>query len=110
METNQERELKEETGYTAEHWELVFSPFANPARQTNRIHCFLARGLTDTGKKALDLTEEIEHELLAIPELKRRIFEGEFAQAMQIGTLFVALESLRNRAGRGEAKASDRLG
>ncbi len=92
-----QRELKEETGYTAEYWTPVFSPFANPARQTNRIHCFVAEGLKDTGEKALDLTEDIEHEFLSVPELKHRVFQGEFSQAMHLGTLFGTLEFLSDR-------------
>src|SRR5262245_17924701 len=48
------RELREETGYVADHWTKVAVLFANPARQTNRIHCFLARGLSSAGMQSLD--------------------------------------------------------
>jgi ADP-ribose diphosphatase len=52
------RELKEETGYTADEWTKVAVLFANPARQTNRIHCF------GVGAQSLDDSEQISFESL----------------------------------------------
>lgn len=87
-----QRELKEETGFEADQWELVFSPFANPARQTNRIHVFKATGLKDTGTKDLDENEEIEHFFISIKELKKKIYSGEFSQALQIASVLAVFD------------------
>lgn len=87
-----QRELLEETGYTARNWELIFSPFANPARQTNRIHCFFATGLENTGVTKFDENEAIESEFFAIPELKFKCLNGEFAQSMHIGMFLMTLD------------------
>jgi 8-oxo-dGTP pyrophosphatase MutT (NUDIX family) len=54
------RELREETGCVAASWEALGSLFANPARQTNRVHVFLARELQIAGKQMLDDAEAIE--------------------------------------------------
>lgn len=86
------RELKEETGFEADQWELVISPFANPARQTNRIYVFRATGLKDTGFKDLDDNEDIEHFFMSIKELKKKIFSGDFSQALQIASVFTTLD------------------
>lgn len=87
-----QRELKEETGFEADRWDHVISPFANPARQTNRIHVFKARGLVDTGIKDLDENEEIEHFFISISELKKKIYSGEFSQALQIASVLAVFD------------------
>jgi len=87
------RELKEETGYSADQWLEVASVFANPARQTNRIHCFLARELK-SGDRLLDDSEEISIEFAAPAEVRRRIQSGDFSQALHVGSYFLAMESL----------------
>jgi ADP-ribose pyrophosphatase len=86
------REFREETGYEAKKWELVISPFANPARQTNRIHVFLASDLSDTGHRELDENEEIEFEFVSVSGLKKKIFSGAFSQALHIASVFAVLE------------------
>jgi ADP-ribose pyrophosphatase len=93
-----QRELQEETGHIARDWIPIISPFANPARFTNRIHCFLARDVTETGIRSLDDTEEIEFEWLAEAEVKRKIFAGEFSQALHIAAVFAAWDYLRSQA------------
>lgn len=87
-----QRELEEETGYTAKSWELIFSPFVNPARQTNRIHCFFATNLENTGITHFDENEAIESEFVAISELKGKCLNGEFPLAMHIGLLLMTLD------------------
>ena len=62
------RELKEETGHMADEWTRVAVLFANPARQTNRIHCYLARGLTSVGAPSLDDSEKSHSSLHRKPK------------------------------------------
>ena len=82
------RELLEETGYSSTEWELVGSMFANPARQTNRIHIFFARNATVAGRQQLDASEDIEYLLLPIRAIQKSIENGEFSQALHIASYY----------------------
>ena len=86
------RELREETGYEADQWELVISPFANPARQTNRDHCFYANGLRKVGEQNLDEHEAIDFAFMPIEELKEKIHSGTFSQALHIAAFYATLD------------------
>jgi len=88
------RELREETGFEANDWRALGSPFANPARQTNRVHAFVAKGLT-AGPRALEPSEDIEHDFLSATELKAAIANGSFSQSLHIASFYMALESER---------------
>lgn len=67
------RELLEETGFHARHWQPMASFFANPARQTNRVHVFLAQGLTRAAAQKLDATEDIACSDATVAEMKAMI-------------------------------------
>ncbi|MBI5381508.1 MAG: NUDIX hydrolase [Opitutae bacterium] len=88
------RELKEETGFEAADWSPLGVMYANPARQTNRIHCYLARELHDSGHRTLDISEDIAFKFMSLPEIKRMIHSGEFGQALHIASFFLAAEHL----------------
>lgn len=90
-----QRELKEETGFVAAEWTSLGWMYANPARQNNRIHCYLARGLTGGGAQALDISEEIAFGFKSIAEVKQMIDTGEFGQSMHIATFLRAVDQLR---------------
>ncbi|HYP75779.1 MAG TPA: NUDIX hydrolase [Polyangiaceae bacterium] len=92
------RELREETGFTAAKWTSVASVFANPARQTNRVHVFLAEELDGTGEQALEPSEEIVHELVEISAIKSGIRDGSFSQALHIAGFYLCQEYLTARA------------
>ncbi|MFZ6744497.1 NUDIX hydrolase [Undibacterium sp. JH2W] len=89
-----QRELLEETGYTTTHWQSLGTMYANPARQTNSIHLFLATGLNLMGKQQLDVSEEIEFDFLAIPEIQQKIEKNEFSQALHIASFYRGLHAL----------------
>lgn len=59
-----QRELLEETGYAAEEWHGLGSSTANPARQDNRIHAFLALDARKVAEQSLDPAEMIRTHLL----------------------------------------------
>ncbi|MDP9002935.1 MAG: NUDIX hydrolase, partial [Myxococcota bacterium] len=66
------RELREETGYEAEHFDLLLVVEPNPALQNNRCFTYVASGARPTKATEFDGQEEIETALLAtklIPEL-----------------------------------------
>lgn len=88
------RELREETGYTAGQWQPVGSYFANPARQTNRVHVFVATGLQQTGPQALDAGEEITCATATRAELDAMIADGRFSQGLHIASLWLAQSHL----------------
>ena len=93
-----QRELREETGHAATRWEKVGQLWANPARQTNRVHLFLAEGLDDGGAQALDEAEEIVHQFETEAEVKAKIASGAFGQSLHVASFYMALEHLRGRA------------
>jgi ADP-ribose pyrophosphatase len=88
------RELQEETGYLAHTWLKVGKVFANPARQTNFIHIYLASDLSIRGEQRLDESEEISIEFLSVADIKTAIETGEFAQALHIASFYLSLEFL----------------
>jgi ADP-ribose pyrophosphatase len=53
------RELLEETGYTSANWHPIGTAPVNPARQTNRIHSFLALDARKVAGQNLDEGEAI---------------------------------------------------
>jgi len=91
------RELLEETGFQAATWTKVAAVFANPARQTNRVHVFLAEGLDAGGEQSLDDAEEIVHELVDVAAIRAGILEGSFSQGLHIASFYLCLEFLAQR-------------
>ena len=89
-----ERELSEETGYTARHFERLAVITPLPAYSDERIHLFMATGLTQAAQN-LD-----EDELLVVHRVEMRqaikmIADGEIQDAKTI----VGLQLAANRAG-----------
>jgi 8-oxo-dGTP pyrophosphatase MutT (NUDIX family) len=96
------RELLEETGFEAATWTKVAAVFANPARQTNRVHVFLAEGLNAGGEQRLEDSEEIVHELVDVAAIRTAIQDGSFSQALHIASFYLCQEFLSKRDGRGQ--------
>jgi len=89
------RELLEETGFTAADWMYVGACHANPARQTNRVHLFLARNLVQAEKQNLDESEEIEFGFLTQAALEAEIDAGSFSQSLHIASYYLGMHVLR---------------
>jgi 8-oxo-dGTP pyrophosphatase MutT (NUDIX family) len=89
-----QRELLEETGATASHWRQIASAYPNPARQTNRVHAFLADQTAITSPARPDAGEVIECAFFSIPSVFGLIRDGSFAQANHIALFYLALEHL----------------
>jgi len=87
-----QRELLEETGYVASSWVPVGKYYANPARQTNSIHLFIARGLRRQADKTLDVSEDIIESFAHPSEVKAMIGSGEFSQSLHIASFYMALD------------------
>lgn len=89
------RELQEETGYIAAQWQQIGGPmYANPARQTNRMYCFVATDLTQAGPQSLDITEDIEFEFATPTEVMHRMANGQFCHALHIGCYLLAADAV----------------
>ena len=88
------RELSEETGYSASEWQQVASVYANPARQTNRVHTFVARGLSKVAEQNLDDTEEIQVAFASVAKIKEMVKEGVFSQSLHIASFYMSLEAI----------------
>lgn len=87
------RELLEETGYRAkEAPQLIASLDANPATHTNRVHTFLAQGVTLDRPPALEAGEEgMRVLLMPMARVLGALRSGEISQAMHVAGLSLAL-------------------
>lgn len=92
-----ERELLEETGFHARNWQPVASFYVNPARQTNRVHVFLATGLTRVAEQGLDDTEDVLCSDASVDEIVAMIADGQFSQGLHIASFFLALQKFKDR-------------
>lgn len=54
-----QRELAEETGYSADDWTHLASLHPDPNRSANRVHFYLAVGARQTTAQHLDATEDL---------------------------------------------------
>lgn len=86
-----QRELREETGYTAEHWTALGRVAPNPAFQRNHLHLFLADGCHLTGEQTQDPGEDIEVALVPLSEIRRLIAEEQIDHAL-VMVAFLKLE------------------
>ena len=92
-----QRELLEETGYVAEQWEYVGWLFANPARQTNKVHLFVAWEIFHTASQNLDASEEIEFAFMSQASIQESIAAGRFSQALHVASFYRAINHLASR-------------
>ncbi|MGB0582208.1 MAG: NUDIX hydrolase, partial [Limisphaerales bacterium] len=86
-----QRELLEETGCTADKFVDLPMVYANPARQNNRLHTFLAQGVRVTSEQNLDAAESIEYEFVEVDVVLDWLREGRFQNALLVSSLLMAL-------------------
>lgn len=90
------RELREETGYEADSFELVSVVEPNPALQGNKCFTYLARGARLAGDTAFDELEDLETVLVERHDLAGLIDERTITHALVV----VAIEKyLRDARG-----------
>jgi ADP-ribose pyrophosphatase len=84
------RELKEETGCTAEHMEPLFTMFTTPGFTDEKIHVFMATGLTH-GESAREADEFADVVIMSLAEALELIRVGEIMDAKTaLSILYVA--------------------
>jgi 8-oxo-dGTP pyrophosphatase MutT (NUDIX family) len=89
------RELLEETGHDATQWHAAGALWANPARQTNRVHLFLATGLSPARALALDEGEHLEVAAVPADMIRTWIANGIWSQSLHVASYYLALEEAR---------------
>lgn len=83
------RELEEEIGVTAANVEKLTEFFVSPGFLTEKMHVYLATGLTEVGQK-LETDEILTIERHSIPNLLEMIKDGEIQDAKTMVGLMLA--------------------
>ncbi len=84
-----ERELTEETGYTAGKITKLATLSPNPAIMSNRLHIFLAENLTNTNQQQLDEDEFVEQLLIPEEEVLKNMGKDPYTHAFMSAALFL---------------------
>ena len=92
-ETAARRELLEETGFTAKDFEPLGGFYTTPGFCTERMHPFLATGLTP-GEAQPELDESIEVVSVPLGNIRTMLHQGEFQDAKSIAALLLVLDRL----------------
>jgi len=77
------RELAEEAGLHAEHWRALGEIVSSPGVFTERVHLFLATGLTPV-QSAAEPHEVFEVHWMGLDEAARRAADGEYSDAKTV--------------------------
>ncbi|HTU70822.1 MAG TPA: NUDIX hydrolase [Candidatus Baltobacteraceae bacterium] len=89
-----QRELTEETGYTAARWELLSAVPAEPVRSNSRMYGYLAHDAICTHPQELDLTESIEPYTVPLAEIRPMLRGGAFGAISCVAVAYAALDRL----------------
>jgi ADP-ribose pyrophosphatase len=87
------RELEEETGYRCKEIEKILEFFPVPGYSTEKIHVYIAKGLSKSKMNTED-DEQIGVEILPIENALEKVRSGEIHDAKSICALFRAAELL----------------
>lgn len=87
-----QRELREETGYVASHWQHLLSVSPETTRHTHRAHLFLATGARQAGPQELEATEDVE--VLLWPCAERNALLGELSHGIHVAAWLLAQQQL----------------
>lgn len=87
------RELREETGFTADRWTELGWICTSPGFLTERLYLYLAEGI-HPGEQQLDQGEFLRCETMPLEELGKRIAEGQVSDGK---TLAIYLKALLRR-------------
>lgn len=93
-ETCAHRELREETGYSAERLELLTTFYTTPGFTDERIHLYMALGLTE-GEAALESDEILDLQPMKLSEAVGMVRSGRIVDGKSM--LAILLAAARNR-------------
>jgi ADP-ribose pyrophosphatase len=89
------RELREETGWSAERMLALGSFFGSNGISDERVHFFLATGLRQTHSPSLEATEQIELEMMPLTEAIDLTLSGGIQDAPSALALVLAQQALQ---------------
>lgn len=89
-----QRELQEETGYSAEQLTKLATLYDNPVKDTNQIHLFLAQNAFISGEQELDITEAVEVVLIPREKCLEKMLNGEICVSGTVAALFLGMQFL----------------
>lgn len=92
------RELAEETGYVADSMDFVRTFVPEPTNSTMLMHLFVARDARPDGQQKLDVTEQIEIDVVTLDELRDHLRSGRIESATQVAAIYTMFEVLSHRA------------
>lgn len=84
------REMEEETGYTSDEVELLFTVHPNPPLESNRAWFYLAKNVHLTKPTAYDAYEDIALVLLSKAEFMELLLKHGFTHGTQSGAMYAA--------------------
>ena len=87
------RELREESGYSAKHWNFLGKVGSNPVYMSNYIHHWVATDIALTSSLDLDDGEVVENEVLSEKEVRDRLKAGKFLHPHTISALTLYLSN-----------------
>lgn len=90
------RELREETGFSADEWIALGKMYTAPGFCDEIIYLFLARGLT-AGSQNLDHNEFLQPHAIPMTEVRRMVAAGEIDDSKSIVALYRAAEHLQKQ-------------
>jgi ADP-ribose pyrophosphatase len=91
-----QRELLEETGYTAEHWRRIFCFYASPGFVAETMSVFLATVLR-AGKAQPEDDEIIAKRLVPLPAAVKMVLNGTIRDAKTISSILWLDHQVRNK-------------
>lgn len=89
-----QRELEEETGYTAPRWEPLMVAVVEPVRSDSIMHAFIAYDAQRTSQQSLDPTEAIEPFTVTLGEFHDMLRHGDIGTVSAIAVGYAALDML----------------
>jgi ADP-ribose pyrophosphatase len=88
------RELREETGYTAQHVEPLTTIYTTPGFTDERIHLFIATGLSE-GPSSVEADEILEVEVMRLSLGVEMIRAGRIVDAKTVVALLLTADRLK---------------
>jgi ADP-ribose diphosphatase len=88
IETAAERELREETGYTAKRWRSLGYLYASPGVLDEKLHLFVAQDLT-AGAPRPEADEQLEPRVLAWNDALKMALDGAIKDAKTITAILL---------------------
>lgn len=95
-EVSAQRELREETGYSAKTLQHLSSQFPNPAIQDNKVHVYLADNCEYQGPQELDEYEDIEVVKMSLTEVEQAIKDSKINHTISVAALMIALRHVKS--------------